>query len=162
MMDTSKKELIWVEKEFAARFSKIESDEEKQSVLNKYIDGVAKKAKDDYSSTLECMKEDAVLFQGLMLETKRVFEKTKNESLSAFYDLWENYDKEKSEVVKKVNAIKDELEPLKKELKEIKDLCGSINTWEINKLMETMSMFRGISKDSKDMLLFAYANYKKE
>ena len=157
---SNEKELIWVEKSFADKYKKIEDDNAKIKLLEEYLEGVKKSVKDDYKSSLEAMEEDAVMYQGLYLKTKQRFGELKDEALSALYEMWEKFDKEKSDVVKKITSITTTIEPLKAEINGINETLNKIHTWDFERLIETLSKVNGLTGESKSVLEFLIKNFK--
>jgi chromosome segregation ATPase len=160
------KELIWVEKEFAERYKVLESDKTKNDqrckALDEYIDKISKSSREDFKANLEALEEDAAIYTGLMLKVKQAFGKAKDEALEASYTLWEKYDEERPRVSKKINEFCDMLDPLEKKLNSINSQLGKIQTYNIDKLIETMQKLSCLYGDSREMFDFIVNNFRKE
>lgn len=159
-----KTELIWVEKEFAERWKKLETAnatrDQQEKVFNEYMDSVTAEVKRDFKASLEALDEDAAIFTGLMLKVKQTFGKAKDEHLNASYELWEKFDAEIPSVRGKVDSLVKTLKPLKDELTEINDLIGKINTHDIDRLMKSIEGLAGVYGTQKAMVEFLIANFK--
>ncbi len=159
-------ELIWVDKEFADRYKSITEGIEQKKIqdraLEDYIKTVSDQSKEDFKANLESLEEDVAVYTGLMLKVKQAFEKAKNESLLASYTLWENYDEEKSKIKVKINNIIDVLLPLEKKLESINELIRKIDTWDIDKLVKSISNLDCLSNKSLEMFKFLINNFNKE
>lgn len=153
------RDLIWVPKEFAAKYKKIESDEEKEKVLDEYIQSVSRAAREDFKCNLDSLEEDAVIFSGLMMKVKKSFEKAKNESLNASYSLWEEYQKELPDVDKKVGEIISHLQPLTDKLNEINSLLNNIRMFDIKQMIEVVSTLSSAYGRNKEMVEFLVKNF---
>lgn len=156
-----KEELIWVDKETAKRYSEIENDTDKLIMINDYIEGVKNATKEEYQASLDSMNEDAVMYSGLLIQVRKEFEKVKNEALSSFYGLWEEYDKDKSNVIKKVDDINASLDPLLKNIESINRQIGSIDIYKFEKLFEFICRFNRMSDETKAVLKFLIDNFGK-
>jgi hypothetical protein len=159
-MDSYNKELIWVEKEFAERYKKIDDDQQRMEVFNEYLSKLSDESKEDFKLNLNAIEEDAAIYTGLMLKVRQAFEKAKNESLTASYALWEDYEKELPSVNKKIDHIIDTLEPLKDKLLEVNDLLGKIRLYDMDRLIETMNHFESMTDKNKEMFKFLIDNFK--
>ena len=155
----SEQDLIWVDKEFANKFKEVKDDNKKAEILEEYLKSVQKTTRDEYRSSLEAMDEDAVMYQGLMLKTKKRFEELKNESLDAFYKMWEDYDAERGKIQKKVEDVSRLLEPLKNEINQINEALGKIRTWDFEKLLKTLRNVSALCEKDMVMLEFLMKNY---
>ena len=82
-----KKELIWVPEEFQKEYEKLGTGAEHSLLLKEFLEKTRKKLKDEYESSLAAMNDDALLFEGLFLETKKRFTNIKDEAGSLNYFL---------------------------------------------------------------------------
>jgi len=157
-------ELIWVSKEFAAKWKEMTDKEgireQQEAALNEYMKTVSDKIKEDYRLNLESLEEDSIVFTGLMLKVRQAFEKAKNEHLAASYDLWEKFEAEIPSIHGKVTKIIDVLQPLHVELDKINTLLGKINTYQIEKLNQAISLFASNYGTNKEMIDFLVTNFK--
>lgn len=159
------KELVWVEKEFAEKYKALEGKKETRemqiAVFEEYMNKVQSQARSDFKANLETLDEDSAIFSGLMLKVKQSFEKAKNEQLDASYAIWEKFDLEIPNINKKTGNIIKELTPLKSQLTEINELMGKIQTYNLDKLLESMQKLRSLYGDQKEMFEFLVNNFKK-
>ena len=158
------KELIWVSKKFAERYKSLIEGNEQQEIINEelenYMAKVRKDTKDEFKTSLEALEEDAAMYQGLMLKTKQTFTKAKDESLSSFYSLWQEYDKDKNNIINKINTLTELLAPLKKDIDQINESLNKINSYPLEKILELLSIYNNSSEESKKMINFLFENYK--
>jgi chromosome segregation ATPase len=163
-MKDSPRDLIWVDKEFAEKYKKMESDkvkdEERLTVLTEYMKKLSEESRSDFKASLESIEEDAVIYTGLMLKVKQAFGKAKDEALDASYALWDGYQKELPSVKKKVNEIVSTLDPLKSKLEEINNLLSKIKTYDIDRFIETLNSLARSYGKSKEMIEFLVQNFK--
>ena len=68
------KELIWVEAEFAKQYNELK-EHAQRIAFSEYLQKCTEETKNEYKSTLEIMKEDVAIYRGLMIETRREFQK---------------------------------------------------------------------------------------
>lgn len=158
------KELIWVEKEFAKKYNILDKEsgknEERLKALDDYIETVAEKTREDFKANLESLEEDVAIYKGLNLKVKQSFEKAKNESLSASYTLWEEYQKELPSLEKKVKVLTDKLTPLAATINQLNELMGKIDTFNIEKLIDAIEKMSGLYGRQKNMITFLIKNFK--
>ena len=158
-------EHIWVDKEFAEIWKKLQSEEatrdQQEAVFNEYIAKMNKSIRRDFECNLEGIEEDAAVFTGLMLKVKQAFEKAKNEHLTSSYALWEKFEDEIPSTRKKVESIVETLKPLESQLNAINDLIGKINTWNINELIKSINDLAGAYGAQKEMVEFLVKNFKR-
>jgi len=165
-MKDDHQELIWVSKELAERVKKMQTEqatrEQQDSVLNEYIESLKADVKRDFKCNLESLEEDAAIFTGLMLKVKQAFEKAKGEQLTASYELWEKFEAEIPSVNEKVNMLLKVLKPLKDELTQVNDLIGKIDTYDINRLNESVAHLASSYGKNKEMIEFLITNFGKQ
>ena len=159
------KELIWVEKEFAVKYQELEKEESKNAerikAFEEYMDKLEAKSKSDFKANFESLEEDVAIYTGLMLKVKQAFEKAKNEQLDASYALWEKFESEIPNIKQKTQKIIDELRPLQEELKKTSDLLAKIDTYDMERVIETIGKLSSLYGESKNMVEFLVNNYTK-
>jgi hypothetical protein len=157
-------DLIWVDKDFAERYKEILSDaskrEEQEKIFDGYFNKLTAKIQEEFRVQLEGLEEDAAMFTGLMLKVKQTFNKAADEHLNASYELWENYDKELPNVERKIKAMIDKLEPLVKLTEKVNDLLNKINTFNIDKLNESLTLLSSTYGKNREMLEFLVNNFR--
>ena len=158
------KELVWVEEEFAKKYKELEKDESQREkrleAFNEYMEKISKDAQDDFKANLNSLEEDAAIYAGLMLKVKQAFEKAAKEHLGASYALWEKFEAEKPKVELKVDILLGMLNPLQDKLAKIEELFGKIQTWNIDKLGESLRGISGLYGENKEMIKFLVSNFK--
>lgn len=159
----NKTELIWVDKEFAKIYRELDQEkattDEKVKAFSEYLDGIKNEVRTEFKLTLEGLEEDSAIFTGLMLRVKQAFESAKKEHYQSSYELWENFDKEIPSIKEKTEKIIATLDPLAEKLTQINDLLGKIQTWNFDKLIETVEKFASLYGNSKDMVEFLVNNF---
>ena len=159
------RELIWVEKEFAVKYQELEKEESKNSerikAFEEYMDKLEEKSKSNFKVNFESLEEDVAIYTGLMLKVKQAFEKAKNEQLNASYSLWEKFESEIPNIKQKTQKIIDELRPLQEELKKTSDLLAKIDTYNMERVIETVGKLSNLYGESKNMVEFLVNNYTK-
>lgn len=164
-MSRDNKELVWVEKEFAVKYQELESDksknEERIKCFEEYMDKIKADSVKEFKANWESLEEDVAIYTGLMLKVKQAFEKAKSEQLEASYAVWEKFDSEIPSIKAKTQKIVDELKPLQQELKNTCDLLAKIDTYNMERLIETVWKFSNLYGESKNMVEFLVNNYTK-
>lgn len=159
-------ELVWVDKDFAAKINALTTKkatrDQQEKVFDEYMKGVTESIQRDFRASLEGLDEDATIFTGLMLKVKQAFEKAKNEHLVASEELWEKFEAEIPSTRDKVQKLVDILDPLTKKLTEINSLIGKINTWDINKLNESIALLASSYGKNKEMVEFLVTHFGKD
>lgn len=154
------RDYVYVDKRLAERMAAFDViGEGKEDAINEFIEKIREETRRDYQTTLESMEEDAALYAGLMLKVKKSFEKTKNESLSAHYQMWEQYDSERESIRRKVEGVVKELQPITRELEKISELMQRVNTYPFSKLVEAMSAMNGLYGEGKEMFEFLVKHF---
>ncbi len=161
-METKEKVLVWVTKNQGERFNQIESNEERYKAFEEYLETVIAESKSEFKSNLETLEEDVAIYTGLMLKVKQAFEKAKSEQLQGYYALWEKFDLELPSTNKKVNQVLAILEPLAKKLNEMNSIFKSIQTWDINKFIDTLDKLNGLYGKNKEMVEFLVKNFNRD
>ncbi|RLC30414.1 hypothetical protein DRH13_04380 [Candidatus Woesebacteria bacterium] len=151
------------DEETAKKFKSFESAENKRELqstaLNEYMEKVSDKSKEDFKVNLECLEESAAVYVGLMVQVRQKFEKAKNEQLETSYALWEEWDNERPNVEKKIKAITDSMIPLKNSIDEINKGIDGINLHRLEKILELVDKFNGMSDSSKEVMKFLIENF---
>lgn len=155
------RELIWVPEKFAQQYKQITSDEAKYAALEKFIAGFKIDVKKEFESSLEVIEEDVVIFQGLMLKAKQSFTTAKNEALASSYALWEEYDKERPKVSAKIKELTDTVLPFLDQLDRVNNAMAKIQTYNIDRIMDVIHKFEGLSERGKLMFEFMMSNSDK-
>ena len=162
-METNNKDLIWVEKEFAEKYKKLEDKSEKNAerikIFEEYIDKVSNSSKSEFKACLESLEEDAAMYTGLMLKVKKTFNDVSNTALCSFEDIWEDYDKNKTTIVKKIKDVTTLLNPLKEQVDSIEKTIKSISSYNLDRLVESLSLLNTLSEKNLDILKFVVKNY---
>lgn len=165
-MSKEGQELVWVDKEFAERLKKLETDkatrEQQLKVFDEYITRVNDSIRRDFKSNLESIEEDAAIFTGLMLKTRQAFEKAKQEQLIGTEEIWEKFEKELPSMREKTQKVIDTLRPLKTQLAEINDMMGKIRTIDIERFIEVLSRLSTMHGQQREMFDFLMKNFGKE
>jgi len=162
--EMKEKEIVWVDKEFAERLKKLESEEstreQQDRVFDEYLAKISDYVKRDFAASLEGLEEDAAIFTGLMLKVKQAFEKAKDEQLTASYALWEKFEEEKPSISKKIAGLAETLNPLIDQLTTVNSLLDKLNTYNIDRVVESVSLLNGLYGGGKDMMEFLITNFK--
>jgi hypothetical protein len=165
-MSRDREELVWVDKEYAEKLKKLITEkatrEQHVQVFDEYIAKVNGTIRRDFEANLESIEEDAAIFVGLMLKTRQAFEKAKSEQLLATEEIWEKFEKEIPSIRTKTQTIIDTLKPLEAELKTLNDLLGKISTYNIDKLITSISNLSNACGTNKQMIEFLVTNFGKE
>ena len=156
------KTLIWVPKEFEERYKKVNDDNERIKILEEFLDKTRRDIKDEYESSLKAMEEDALAYEGLALKTKQRFTEVKDAAITTAYSVWENYDKEVTQIKKKVQDITATLKPLVDELKKIEELTTKVNVSGVEKLSRAVTTMNDLQGQNKEMFDFLIKNFKIE
>lgn len=163
---SNNEELIWVEKDFAAKYQILHSEqgknEERIAALDEYINKIKEQSRSNFKANLESLEEDVAIYTGLMLKVKQAFGKAKDEQLNVSYELWEKFDKDIPSVKEKVDNIVSTLDPLQKKLETINALLGKIRTYEMDKVIESVEKLSSLYGKQKDMIDFLVSNFKEQ
>ena len=153
---------IRVTKEEKERLQKIEKYDQQEAAFEEIIKTISEQSKAEYKTNFESLEEDLIMYQGLMLKTKKMFEAAKNEQLSASYELWEKFDAELGVVKKKINTMQNVLSPVAEQIKNLNDMLAKINTYNIEKVVDVISRLSALCDKDKQMISFLISNFKIE
>lgn len=153
----NEKDLIWLPKQLAQKIKDVEDVKKLEAEIISYCQEVEQSLKTD----VECMDDTIIQFKANLIKAKTEFKKAKDEELDAMYKLWEDYDVELSKTRKQVETAKASLEPLKKELQEVKSLIQGFDTWGMKDLFETVKNFTDLWGRNKEVFEFLMKNYQK-
>lgn len=159
---TQEKQLVWVKKDQAERFNKLESDEKRYEAFEEYIKSVSAESFFEFKTNFENLEEDVAIYTGLMLKVKQTFGKAKHEQLIASYELWEKFEEELPNVRKKVDKVLEILEPLVEKLNKLNNTLKSIQTYDVEKLIETVERLTNLYGTNKSMIEFLVNNFNKD
>jgi len=166
MSREEEKELIWVEKRFAEKYNMLSEEanknEERLRALNDYIETVSEKTRKDFKSDLECLEEDAAIYKGLMLSVRQAFEKAYDEHKTTSYAIWEAAEKEIPSIEKKVQEFVGKLKPLAVALREINELTKQLDTFNLDRFVDSIINITNLHGQQKEMMGFLIANFSKE
>lgn len=149
------KELIWVDADFAKKYNALESDTEKIKQFEEFLAGVSVQSKNDHIANLESMEEEVAIYRGAMLKAKQSWSAAKDEALSASYTLWEQFDKERPNVNKKVAEVVASLNPLVDKLAQIDAALSKLNVYQLDKMVDLLERVQRL--DERSRLIFESA-----
>lgn len=155
---TEQKELVWLPASLAKRIKDIQDTKYLENEIVKYTE----ETKRNFKTEIECIDEDVLQYKAFMIKAKNAFKDAKDEHLNASYELWEKYETDLTKVRQYVNTVNLAIEPLKKELNDVKNLMQEIDKYGIKDLLELIkevnSHYYG---ETANMLKFLFDNYKK-
>lgn len=149
---TTEKELIWVNADFAKRYNAVESDAEKIKQFEEFLAGVSVQSKNDHIANLESMEEEVAIYRGAMLKAKQSWSAAKDEAMAASYALWEQFDKERPNVNKKVETIVADLQPLIDKTNQINSALANLPLYQLEKMVDLLERVQKL--DERTRLMF--------
>ena len=159
MNNIIEKDLAWLPKPLVEKIKSIDDpiSKECEKLIDEYIDS----SKKEFKQSLDNLDEDLIQYQSMMIKTKNKFKEAKEEQVEASYALWEKFEDELPSVEKKTKKIIAKLQPLKEELTEIDDIIKSIQTYDIQKLVEMIKFFNSnIYGETENILKYLIDNYR--
>lgn len=145
------KELIWVEAEFAKKYNALESDEEKIRQFEVFLAGVSTASRQEHQANLEAMEEEIAIYRGAMLKAKQAWGAAKDEALAASYALWEQFDKERANVNKKITAIVSDLQPISNEVNKVSSVLSNLPVYQLEKVVDLLERMQRLDDRSRQM-----------
>jgi len=137
------KELIWVPKDVAEKFKSFENDVNTGEIVIEFME----KSKKDIGKALEALDDDVLVFKAWSVKVKKAYKEALDAQLSSCYKLFEETDSQIPSIRKEVDKVKNTLDPLKKELDDIEKILSSINTYKMDRLLETISLISRALQD---------------
>lgn len=141
----SEQKLIWVDKDLAEQYEKLNSDIEKSKFVNQLI----KDRKLDITGDIENLNDDLLRFKAFALNYKTEFEKVywdQNEKMEKFFN--ENgyiFDK----ISSKTMQLKEEVSKIGNQIKQLNDQLQELNTYKIERLIELVTKYNNMSDEDK-------------
>jgi chromosome segregation ATPase len=151
-------ELVWVPKELAQKIKDVNGNEETDRQILSYV----AEMKDEIRNYIANIDDDIIQFRAAMIKAKQQFKEAKDAELKELNSLWENADGDISSARDKIKSIASLVEPLKKELAEVKAQMADIRNYDIEnllKLLEQVSNYLQYDGDTGKVLRFLFANY---
>lgn len=151
--------LVWLPTKLAEKIESVNdpASTEALKLINEYID----KTRKNYKENLGLLDEDVLMFRGLLIGIKKQYEEALNAQLNSEYELWENIDKERPRLSKKIQALTDDLQPLVSTLTTITDLLKTIRIWEIKELVTNVQYLSShLQGETGKMIKFICTKYK--
>jgi hypothetical protein len=147
----SDKELIWVSADFAKRYNAVESDAEKIKQFEEYLAGVSAQSKSDHMANLEAMEEEVAIYRGAMLKAKQSWAAAKDEALAASYALWEQFDKERPNVNKKIATMISDLQPLLDKTSQLNSALSNLPVYQLEKVVDLLERMQRLDDRTRTM-----------
>lgn len=153
------KEYVFIPKKLAEKIKDLESDKQMEDTIIGYYN----QSRRELQGELDCLDEDVIQYKANMMKARQAFREAKEEQLDANYELWEKFDADIKGVSAYVAKATSQLQPLKAELSQLKELMNQIDKWEIEKLVGLIdklnSSFYG---ETGNILKFLFENYKSQ
>lgn len=154
-----KTDLVWLPESLAKKLKEVQDDKLIEDMILEYIN----ETKTYLQTDIKNFEDEVLIYRGSMIKAKQAFKEAKDEQLNAMYALWEKSEKDIEQIRDLVGKAKKELEPLKKELDEIKILMSSIDKFGIQNLLEIIKELNShYYGETKDIINFLFKNYKRE
>jgi hypothetical protein len=147
----SDKELIWVSADFAKRYNAVESDAEKIKQFEEFLAGVSAQSKADHIANLESMEEEVAIYRGAMLKAKQSWSAAKDEALAASYTLWEQFDKERPNVNKKIATMISDLQPLLDKTSQLNSALSNLPVYQLEKVVDLLERMQRLDDRTRTM-----------
>lgn len=154
------KELIWVDAEFAKKYNALESDEEKIRQFDVFLAGISAESRNDHKANLEAMEEEIAIYRGAMLKAKQSWQAAKDEALAASYALWEQFDKERANVNKKIALITSGIQPLKDEVDRVSSAISNLPVYQLEKAVDLLERIQRLDDRTRKMVEAAIVSDK--
>jgi uncharacterized coiled-coil DUF342 family protein len=148
---------LYIPKSLAKQLKDIQNGEETNKVILKYIEAV----KNDIRLNAETFEPEILSFRAAIAKAKQEFEKAKNEEIDTFEAIWDNYDKQISEIKNKIKVLKETVEPLKKEMNELNKSLSALSIYGVDNLLTLIQKVQTLSENDAKALSFFIENYKR-
>ncbi len=152
----TEKRYIYVPAELAEKIEQADDI----AVMGAAVDEYLKNSVKDIAGMLEDLDEQVMIYKGLMAKARSEFRKASDEQIEQSYVTWEEIDKKRPFVSKKVKALVDDLKPVTRELEEINDLLNRMDLSRIERALKLIDELSYAPAETKKMLAFLAENYK--
>lgn len=153
--DEEDEEVVWLPKSLAV---KVKSLKDSDNFVLEYI----RESKRELVANFDTLDDEIIAYKASMIKARKEFGIAKDEMIQSNYEVWEKFDNERKSVRDMATILRTELEPLKKDLKELEDSISKISTYRINDLFDTVhkisTMMQG---ETGEIIKFLINNFKK-
>lgn len=148
------KELVWLPKSLAKKIEELKDS-------NNFVEDYIKESKREIYQNFDALDDEIISYKSAMIKARKEFEKAKDEMISASFEVWNDFDKERKHLSDMVYQMQQTLEPLKKDLKEIEDSLSKISTYRIKDFFDTVQQIStNMYGKSGEMIQFLIKNFK--
>ena len=150
------REIVWMQKEQAEKFKKIESLDE-QIIA---IDEIISKRKLDIRTDMEALEEDMLLFKAFAVKYRNELKKLYDDQHDQAYALWEKYNEELPRIETAISEVRKRAEPLERLVEGLEKSLNKLESWKLDSLTGIIETIRCTDDKTRDMLCFLLTNYK--
>jgi len=161
----SDKELIWVSKDLAESFNKLDTTQEQEIMVKKIIEN----KRLDLESEYDLLEESMLVFKGVCLKHKNDLDSVYKEQSQKLYGLWEDMGDVSSEVKKHSDSLKSQLNGLKSEVDSVasstnhlEKQLSNLNVHSAGRVVELAKTISNMDDSTKSIMKFLVDNYKYE
>ena len=151
----SDKELVWLPKKLAEQVKSIESD----AALNAMIDKHFTDSMSEIKAHLESLDDHVLQYKGLMAKAREAFKDASDDMVQKSYEVWEAFDEAAPSIRNKIDKVKSEVSPLAAEINQVNLELKSINTSQIERVLDLIERIGYLNDESKDMFRFLMNNF---
>ena len=150
-----KQELIWVSRELAEEYKKLDSVDEQEAIVKKLIN----KKKLDIEQEQEQLSDSLLQFKSVCLVHKKELGKVYEEQADKLYSLWEETGDVSSMITKHardisslVQPMRTEINNLSKDIADLKKAMSELNIYGAERILEVVSKVKTMDEETKFLL----------
>lgn len=153
-------ELLWVSKDLVETIRSLEEGKVSQEDIKKVFTDF-KREIEDYTYDVE---DAASMFRRQSQKVKEGLKQLVDEEVTLLQEFWEIQDNRRYEIQKKITSASENIESVRNQLLELKELTSSVDIYGLEKLIEMIEKIKYMSDADKELLskVFSHGKYTNE
>lgn len=153
-------ELVWISKDLVETVKTLEEGKATQEEIDKIFISF-KREIEDYTYDVE---DAASMFRRQSQKVKEGLKQLVDEEVTLLQEFWEIQDNRRYEIQKKITSASENIESVRNQLLELKELTSSVDIYGLEKLIEMIEKIKYMSDADKELLskVFSHGKYTNE
>ena len=141
------KELIWISKELAEEYKRLDTDIEKSNMVNEII----RKKRIDINDDLEYLEEDLIRFKGFALSYASKFQEAYKEQGLKIEKIWDDCQEPIEKVRAETNKVKKEIGGILDVVKNISHSLENLDTYKLESIIKIIDKYNMMTDEDKEI-----------
>ena len=144
----SDRELIWVSAALAEEYKQLDSVEEQERLVKKFIEN----KRLDIEQEQEQLTESMLLFKSVCLAHKKALREVYEEQSDLLYKLWEEMGDVSTQIDNHVKGLTNQIKPLRNEVENLKKEINSLSLYVPDKFVSVVEQISQMDERTKVLL----------